>query len=310
MLNNKIKYFTLITIGLIILAIVIVLSKPLQILDIIRNINLVYTCIVILIVLIIYFIQTIRFRLLISTFHHSIPLWTTFRIVVAAAISNIALPGSGGDILIRPLITKKKFNIPYKEAFLCVLVERITDIFILFIFVMISIFILIPKYMMYSYLMFLAGIISVIVLFFIPEKHLPSWVPGFIIKYLKILREVRQIKIRTLIFSIFLTIINVFLMVLTTYFIVKSLNIVPTFELIGLTYISIIIGIFSLIPSGLGVSDGTAASLFVYFGLEPSIGVSITLLHRFIVLFVSMLFLPGIMFKIKSQDESSNKKIF
>jgi hypothetical protein len=299
----------LVIVGLILFLMSILLSDPLEVWKLLKNVDLIFLIGAMISIILSFTFQTIRFRMFLSNFSRPGPFFSTFQIVVSSAIANVFFPGAGGDIIVRPFILKKVQGKEVERSFLCVLIERIMDFFGQLTLAMVAIFFLLPEYMVYILLVLLAGIIAVFVLFFFPTGYLPFRIPGFIERIIDILRESKKIRIRHLIIGPVLTVLNISFLVCTVTLVIISLNIVPEIEVIGLYFISLFIGIISLIPGGLGTMEGSIAGLFHLVGRESSEGVSILILTRFVLLFVSFVFCLKILPELRSIKQISKKKL-
>jgi len=270
-------------IGLCILILVVIVIDPIKILESLKGANYGILLLAPIAIIVTYYIQTIRFCLIMSTkFRFGI-----FSIVSSAAVSNLISPGGTGDVFLRPYLIKRRYNIPYRKSFVCVLFERLLDLTALIMISAIAAFYLLPTkvFMLFTLIGLILG--SVLAWLLISSKKIT-----FLRKIQDSLNLIKKIPTRLKFISIILSIINMGTMIVTISIIALALNLNPSFIFIGLFFLSQLIGLLSFIPGGLGVSDATFIGLLYVNGLEPSIGASITILFRLSMLLIAIIFLP------------------
>lgn len=262
-------------IGVILLCIVIWLTGPLEIILAIKETNWLIVP-SLLLVLLTYYIQSLRFRMLMGYQGIRIRRLKSFYLVCAGAIANLVAPVGGGDVVLRPILFKKVCGKGHHETFAVVLIERFMDFCGLLSIAAIFAWSM-NKY--YS-LVLLLGLCAGIIMFNILKRF--RYVPAFAKRYAVELRKTRRWPVMAFIRSGAYTVIGMLSIVSTLWLV--GLSIGAGFKAVSLYFVSVVVGLLTFIPGGLGVTDGTAAALFTLYGLDPVLGVTMALLMRFLTI--------------------------
>jgi len=144
--------------------------------------------------------------------------------------------------------------------------------------------------------------LSTIVIFSNVRRHCPGALPFalvaiglffsvFIVKHnlkipgnplMRVYKKLRSLSGKNLIFSWAIYILDSFLCAVVYFVLLQSFNYSPNiFLLWGINAASILIGILSFIPMGLGTQDITSLSLLMMMGIEKNAALTCVLLYRF-----------------------------
>ncbi len=101
-----------------------------------RSINYLWTIPAVFLVLVSFFIRTLRWQFILQA-SHKINIWRAFHPLMIGFMINCILPGRVGEIA-RPLILQKNEKIPFATGFATVAAERIFDVVALVFFAVIT----------------------------------------------------------------------------------------------------------------------------------------------------------------------------
>ncbi|WP_416826500.1 lysylphosphatidylglycerol synthase transmembrane domain-containing protein [Ectobacillus polymachus] len=110
----------------------------------------------------------------------------------------------------------------------------------------------------------------------------------------------RLIGIKNLLFSFGLSIMAWFLECVSMFIIFKGLSIdLHLLHAIFIFSFSTLAGALSMIPGGLGVAEGSLTGMLLYYGIDKSTSVSVTILIRFVTLWLG--FLIGLIVYVRTR---------
>jgi len=300
-MNKNLRNRFLLLIGILVLLLAIILSRPGQIIEIILDVNLFYLLLAVGLIFIAYLVQTLRFLVLMRHHDNRLGFFNTFIVLMSSIYFNLITPAGAGDVFARPYILKRLYKTDFKDAFSTVFFERFSDLIILLIVTLgfMWIYILKLNLMLYLLLVFLGILLSLLLFKYL--RKITGFIPQRVMKYVDYVLKIRTIPISSILISSIFTLLNFILIISIIYMILLSLNVVPTIVMIGLFLMSFLIGLLSFIPGGLGVLDASVAGLYHMNGFDGSLGMSIALLNRFLYLSTSLVFYIFVLSKIKKK---------
>lgn len=212
----------------------------------------------------------------------------------------------------KAVLLKKRLNIPITSAVSIVILERLLDLLFL---VLASFFysILLIKNITFSIIL-IAILITIILIFFLMKKSniLKKFIPTRFKKYLDEPIKFNKSK-KILILLIIWTIITWLLDSFTIWLIAKSLNISLSFLIvIGITSISTIATLLSILPWGIGAYDLSIIFLLSLLGITKESATIILIASRLIgiimpfVLSIILINITGFSFKRSDLKEGNS----
>lgn len=284
------KKFFLILIGAIgVYSIFIVYSDINLVYDHLSNFNFSYIPIILILIFSSWLMLFLRWNALLKNSGIHIPLKENFLIYFAGFALSVS-PGKSGELL-KSILLKNKFNIKRTTSVSIIFVERFYDIVGAVIVTLVGIVYLgiefIPA-------IIIASILIAFILLAVYSKTSFNLLIKFInkFKFLKkfslaiensheVIRESSTIKIGLI--SSSLTIIYRLIEALAVYFILLGfgIDVVPYFALAATYSASIILGAVTMIPGGLGVTEGSLAGLLSLQNIEIGTALVLSIVIRF-----------------------------
>jgi uncharacterized protein (TIRG00374 family) len=220
--------------------------------------------------------------------------WDSFLIFMSGLIMSVT-PGKFGELL-KSYMLKKINNEPISKTAPIVLVERITDFLSLLFIAIIGGYI----FNIGLYLIIITTIAFLILVLILSNKTISNILFRNLarIKYLrKILPNIEEaykssfemMKIKPLILMFFLSLLSWFFEFLGFYVVLNEYNPEITLFWSSFTYaFSTIIGSITLLPGGLGVTDGSLTFLLVNDGFSTNTAVASTFIIRVVTLWFAV----------------------
>lgn len=255
------------------------------------KINITFLFIVLPIEICAFFLRSIRQKVLLDDIGVKIPLSTNFKIFVAG-LSMTITPGGSGEI-IKSHFLKKHYNFSTSKTLPLVFVERFHDFLAVTTIIFLS---LLFSYIWQSFLLVGVSSVFLIIIYSILRKK---------ILFEKFLSKIKKIKflskyIPSLEFSnslVLLTswkttikvwpisVISWLIEVISFYYVFKAFEINLNFIEVGqVVFTSILVGALSLLPGGLGLTEGSLIALLVERGYELSIVTAAVLMLRIVTI--------------------------
>jgi len=308
---NK-KFFVFLISSIIVYAVFLILSDLSKLSEHIIDFKIEYLPLILSLVSVGWLALYLRWILLLKNLKYSLPHKENFPIFLSGFALSVT-PGKIGELLKSQLL-KEKFDLPIKISAPIILIERFYNAIGI---VIISIFgILVFDF---SGIVILITACLLIIIFFIlrSEKLFHAFVQkiskiNFFSKFSNsfmnsydVIKESTKPKI-FVISSILSAIYWVFESI-AVYFILKSfgIDLLSIFDVIPTYATSIILGVASFIPAGLGVSESTLIGLLSLQGLTISTAVSLTIFIRLLTLWYSV-FIGFIALKISGAFSINN----
>lgn len=259
------------------------------------------------------FVGGLRQKFLLNKLGLKINIIDNFLIFIAGLSMIITPAGSG--LLIKTYYMKKKLGYQLSKTFPLVVIERFSDL------IVVSSLLLVSLFMYFSEITLIVSIISFSVLgifvFSIANKRSFNILKFFLGKIPIIslkLEEANEfdtniinlLKFRTISTSLIITTVGVLLESLVVYFAFNTFNIeLPYLETTQIFYTSIVGGILSLIPGGVGITESSFVSLLTQKNIPIDLATSLIIFIRMTTIwFATML---GVIFSIFILKNKSNK---
>jgi len=288
------KYLPLL--GISIFVYIIVAAGPSKIFGNLKNINLGFFFLTLLVIPPLIVIKAIKWQLIIKTYDVNYPLIKAIKAwIVGFAIGNIT-PGRVGD-LSRSLYLKKDTNVSLGKSLTTVVIDRLLDVSLLVVWAILGISIFMSKFAFSGQflIVFLAAFAVLILSFFvfskedllrkilkpfylalIPEKHqdsLSNHFNEFYIGFKTIVKD--KSKLMT---AIVLTVFIWFGSILQYYLLTKALNLaVPFWFLMLIIPPTILVEILPISFSGVGTRDATLIFFLSFIAVTAEAAVSLAL---------------------------------
>jgi len=253
----------------------------------ILEMNLSYLPIIVILAPISWFVIFLRWNILLKNSNISIPLNDNFKIFLSGYAMS-ATPGKIGEI-IKSQLLHSKYNVPKKQSIPIIISEQFYNVIGILFISMLGLY-----YFDFSlYVLLIVGSATALIYLLLNSQKLLQKTTNFVskIKFFQkytdgisdshsTLKESIQGKIFFLASS--LSIIFWLVESLIAYLVLHSFGI---FELefleLSATYTtSIIIGVASFLPMGIGVVEGSLAGFFSYHGIELSLALTLVIFIR------------------------------
>tara|TARA_B100001540_G_scaffold302650_1_gene310383 strand:+ start:3475 stop:4416 length:942 start_codon:yes stop_codon:yes gene_type:complete len=253
-----------------------------------------------------------RWVLLLKNLKYSLPHKENFPIFLSGFALSVT-PGKVGELLKSQLL-KEKFDLPIKISAPVILIERfynaigiiIISIFGILVFDFSGIIILITTCLLILIFFILRSerLFHIFIQKISKISFLSKFSNSFMNSY-DVIKESTRPKI--FIISSILSAIYWIFESIAVYFILKSfgIDLLSIFDVIPTYATSIILGVASFIPAGLGVSESTLIGLLSLQGLTISTAVSLTIFIRLLTLWYSV-FIGFIALKISGAFSINN----
>ena len=253
-----------------------------------------------------------RWVLLLKNLKYSLPHKENFPIFLSGFALSVT-PGKVGELLKSQLL-KEKFDLPIKISAPIILIERfynaigiiIISIFGILVFDFSGIIILITTCLLILIFFILRSerLFHIFIQKISKISFLSKFSNSFMNSY-DVIKESTRPKI--FIISSILSAIYWIFESIAVYFILKSfgIDLLSIFDVIPTYATSIILGVASFIPAGLGVSESTLIGLLSLQGLTISTAVSLTIFIRLLTLWYSV-FIGFIALKISGAFSINN----
>jgi len=261
------------------------------------QINYLFLLIVLPIEVFSFFIRSIRQKILLDEIGIKIPLITNFKIYVAG-LSMTVTPGGFGSI-IKSHFLKKFFNYSNSKTFPLVLVERFHDFLAVTTIIIISLFF---SYLWQSFVLAMMSSVLLILVYLLARKNF------LLIKFLSKIKKIKLIakfvptlefveslvlltKWKTMFKSWLLSITSWSIEIISFYYVFQIFEIDMNFLEIGqVVYTSILVGVLSFLPGGIGFTEGSLIALLIERGYELSIVTSVVLMLRLVTIWFATIF--------------------
>ena len=308
---NK-KFFVFLISSIIIYAAFLILSDLSKLSEHIIDFKIEYLPLIISLVSVGWLALYLRWILLLKNLNYSLPHKQNFPIFLSGFALSVT-PGKIGELLKSQLL-KEKFDLPRKISAPVILIERfynaigiiIISIFGILVFDFSGIIILITACLLVLIFFTLRSekLFNIIIQKFSKINFLSKFSNSFLDSY-DVIKESTQPRI----FIISSTLSSIYWILESTavYFILRSfgIDLLSIFDVIPTYATSIILGVASLIPGGLGVSESTLIGLLSLQGLTISTAVSLTIFIRLLTLWYSV-FIGFIALKISGAFSLNN----
>jgi uncharacterized protein (TIRG00374 family) len=207
-------------------------------------------------------------------------------------------PGGFGSI-IKSHFLKKSFNYSNSKTFPLVFVERFHDFLAVTTIIIISLFF---SYLWQSFILVMISSILLIFVYLLAKKNF------LLIKFLSKFKKIKFIskfvptlefaeslvlltKWKTMFKSWLLSITSWSIEIISFYYVFKMFEIDMNFLEIGqVVYTSILVGVLSFLPGGIGFTEGSLIALLIERGYELSLATSTVLMLRLVTIWFATMF--------------------
>jgi len=260
-----------------------------ELLNQLKNINITYYIIGLIIFYLSFYPRGLRWGLLLRNLGIKKSTKNLTEIYFLSWFANLIVPAKLGD-LYRSYLFKKNYDHSKSEIMGTVFIERLVDIIFLIVFFTLSGFMIFKNkfsqdmqdMLIIAYIL----LIAVIVIFILVKKLrlkltrlLPERFKHIIVNFEEAASAC--VKKRNLHKLIIITLVYWILESATLYFAAKSLNVELSFYLIiFVTLVSALISVIPLTPSGAGLAEAGVTGVLVLIGLEYNIAFTIAIVHR------------------------------
>lgn len=244
----------------------------------------------IILVLISYFIRFFKWHYYLSVLNLELKVKDSILIFFIGMSMSIT-PGKLGELL-KSYLLKKNNQIPVFKSMPVVFSERLTDLFAMIVLIGTGIL-----FFSYGQLIFILFILCSIMFLFLLHNQSFSYkvidilcLLPFLNKHTDSLKEgylntYTLFKFKHLFFATLLSVFSWFLECLALFIFCTALNIdLSLLHNIFVFSFGTILGAISMFPGGIGITEGSISSLFIYFGVDKTNSIALTLLIRFVTL--------------------------
>ena len=291
-MNNYNRIYLIIIASIIIYSIFLVYSDLNFVYDKITNFKFELVFFIFPIIFCSWLVLFLRWILLLKTENIKIPLKDNFLIYFGGYALTIT-PGKTGE-LIKSLIMKKKFNISRSRTVPIIFLERFYDVIGALVVAILGITTLGTEFIP---IIIIASAFLLLIFFIIHSKKTFSLLIrffnriSFFSKFVTSIEDSQNILKKsslgkTALVSSSLTIIYRLIESFAIYLILLGfgIDVIDYIEVVAIYATSIILGNLSLIPGGLGVTEGTLAGLFSFRGIELSTAIVLAIVIRLFTL--------------------------
>lgn len=306
------KFFIFLISSIIFYAIFLIVSDLSKLSEHIINFKIEYLPLIVSLVSAGWLALYLRWILLLKNLKYSFPHKQNFSIFLSGFALSVT-PGKIGELLKSQLL-KEKFDLPRKISVPVILIERfynaigivIISIFGILVFNFSGIIILITACLLILIFFILRSekLFNTLIQKFSKIKYLSKFSNSFLDSYDVIKKSTQP---RIFIISSTLSSIYWIFESIAVYFVLRSfgIDLLSIFDVIPTYATSIILGVASLIPGGLGVSESTLIGLLSLQGLTISTAASLTIFIRLLTLWYAV-FIGFIALKISGAFSLNN----
>ncbi|MCP3774578.1 flippase-like domain-containing protein [Paenibacillus sp. MZ04-78.2] len=253
-----------------------------------------------------YIIRFIKWNYLINAINIKISFSESFSIFFAGRALSIT-PGKVGE-LFKAYILKKRYKIDISYSSPAIIMEWFSDFFGILIIIGLSIFVFSYGYILFFLALFFMLLITAV----LQSKKLSLRIIDYICK-LSFLKK-RRVQIeqlyttifgllgwKTLLYIIFLSSCSWFLEALSLYIITNTLGLsLSLLHNLFIFSLGTLTGAISMLPGGLGATEVSMTGLFLYFQIDKSTAISLTLIARLVTLWLGVFI--GLFFLLRYRD--------
>ncbi len=239
-----------------------------------------------------YFLKSLRWKLISHSYKIYISTFFSFKVFCIGMFMGNITPGKLGDfgrlLYLKPYLTNKKVG------WISLIVDRLFDLFFLFVFVFIAIVFYYYHFNVFHFSISAQSIVLIslfLIVFFLLVYTLRNRLKNFILPWLSIVRE-NKLKGLVLCYASLSTVISMLFIYGVINYIAYSMHI--EIDHIGLFLGSFVIGVLSLLPIsilGIGVRETSLVMVFYLYNLPEEKAVALSI----VVFFIQILSLfPGL----------------
>lgn len=284
--KKTLKNYLLPLIGVVIL-IIFIKNIPSELLSVsLREIGLINIIILLSLTALNLFLKAVRWRLLVFKIASAkISLKFSFSTILAGIAGSSIMPGRVE--LTRPLMLKTEYDVPLSRSVSALSIERVMDLVSLLVIMTLGILFLSTSISISFILPALAAVILVLAFFFLITIFTPHWITLIEkILFIFVRKENSREKIRQFLISFFeglsrlekryvtgMTLFSIAINgieIIRFYFLLQMTGLGVSLAAVGFAFTaSILIGVVTMIPGGIGVTELSAAEIIT--SLIPSL---------------------------------------
>ena len=237
-----------------------------------------------------------RWVILLNYFEIKLPTKTNFLIYLAGFTFAIS-PGKSGEFF-KAILLKNKFGISRTKSISVIFLERFYDLIGTILVAICIVFFLGNEFLPVLYL----GLISIAVIFYLAFSKRGLFKIISLIHRIKFFKKFlspienshnyiqKSRSPKLVIISILLTILHRLVEGVGLFFIISAFgfDLIGFFEIVTTYSTSVIIGTITLIPGGMGITEGSLGGLLSLYGLEFSIAIVIAIVIRLFTLWFAI----------------------
>lgn len=290
-------FFIILIIAIGIYSIFLIYSDFNTVIDNSLNFNYFFIPLILLTVFSSWIFLFFRWCILLKNSNIEIPFKDNFLIYLSGFTFSIS-PGKSGE-LIKSIFLKNKFNIEKSKSIPIIFVERFYDVLALIILILFGI-----SFLQFEFLPIVILCVGILfsILFLIYSKSTFDYFIRFAFKF-KFLQKFitplensheiirKSITPKTFLISTSLTIFYRLIEAFSVYlvFLGFGIDLISYFQLTYMYSASIILGSISMIPGGLGITEGSLASLISSNGIAFSSALVLVIIIRFFTLWFAVI---------------------
>jgi uncharacterized protein (TIRG00374 family) len=288
------KVITGVVIGIGVMVIFLLWGDVQGVTDTITSIPFHMFLLTVIMTLLSYLIRYIKWEYLLRELNVKIP-WRDSLNIFFIGLSMSITPGKIGEIL-KAYLIKNIGGYKMPQSMPAVFADRFSDLFSILVLIGLGVSIFSIGY----YAIVILFLLLITITLLLRSKQIVEGVinlfcrVGFIKKHRESLITIYSgiytlLSRRTFFVSVSIGIVAWFMECVSLYILVKSLSI--DLSLLHNTFIfsfSTVAGALSMVPGGLGVAEGSLTGLFMYFDVNQSIAVTLTILIRLVTLWLGV----------------------
>jgi uncharacterized protein (TIRG00374 family) len=241
-----------------------------------------------------YFIRFIKWHYMLKRLDIDVPLKESLHIFLIGLSMSIT-PGKMGELL-KSFLIKKVSNVHVSRSASAVFVDRLTDLFAMLLLISLGI-----SLFSVGYVPFLCFVVILIGMTLILRSKSLSIKCIHLCTHNRFLNKYRETLLtlydsiytlmnwRTFLLIILISTVAWFMECVSLYILIDSLKIDLSFiHNIFIFSFGTLAGALSMLPGGLGIAEGSITGMFIYFGLDKSTAVTVTLLIRVVTLWLGV----------------------
>jgi glycosyltransferase 2 family protein len=296
------KFITSIIIGITVFSLFFLWGDVQSVKAVITSIPMQYIGLAILFTLLSYSLRFVKWHYFLRYLKINISVRDSFNIFFIGLSMSIT-PGKVGELL-KSYLIKNVSGTEISRSEPIVIVDRLTDLFAMLVLVSVGItifsFSYVPIIVVFMTLLLFVAVLQSSKL----SMKIIDFLTRFLFKkhktaFINLYESTQQLlKVRLLTLTTIISVVAWFMECISLFILLKALGL--SLGIIESTFIfsfGTVAGALSMVPGGLGVAEGSITGLLMYFHIDKSVAVSITLLIRLVTLWLGVIIGLLIFFK-------------